>query len=125
MAAMLGASARALAVLGGAPRALSYGRYFLYGDLWLLVRTSRIKKPFWGLRYGCVERFLDQPFALVLLTGAQQGWVLGKGEVLDHVANRRWPMSRDLEFKITAPACDAGRFETVDQLRSRLEALPA
>jgi hypothetical protein len=117
LAAMLGAAPRGLANIGGSLKSLSYGNYFIYDGLWLIVRTSRIPRPFWGLGRGCVERFARERFGLVLLVAPQQGWLLSKDQVLERAKGRRWPISKKLEYKIAGPPSEADRFESVDELR--------
>jgi hypothetical protein len=117
LAAMLGAAPRVLANIGGSLKSLSYGNYFVYNSLWLVVRISRIPRPFWGLGYGCVERFADERFGLVLLVAPQRGWLLSKEQVLKRTRARRWPISKKLEYKIAGPPPEADLFESVDELR--------
>ena len=122
MAALLGARPRALVELDGLLRALRPGNYFQWGDLWLLVRFSRLARPFWGVDSRKLHLFRDHPYALVLLVSPQRGWLLEKNEVERRILQGRWSLARDHEYKITGPLADARRFDTVDQLRSLLGA---
>ena len=121
MAALLAAVPRSLRLHDGVPRALRHGNYFLLGELWLLVRTSRLARPFWGLRRRVVLDFLDAPFALVLLTAPLAGWALDREQVLAHMAQGRWSLARDQEYKITPPLPEACRFQGLKALRRRLD----
>jgi hypothetical protein len=123
MAALLGAPVRSLAMRDGTPWALKYGNYFTWRGMWLIVRTSRIARPFWGVRADSLERFWEERFAVVLLTSAQRGWAFGDQEVKELVARRRWPLGRDHEFKVTGPLPEANGFASVDELRGLLRAM--
>lgn len=122
MAALLGAGARSLVQHPDGLKSLRYGTAFQYGSTLLLARTSRIAKPFWGLRYGVVHAFETLDWALALLTSAQQGWLFSKEDVREAIQARRWHLAKDLEFKISGPLPEEKRFESVDRLREMLEA---
>ncbi|MFW5733991.1 MAG: hypothetical protein ACOCWR_02925 [Oceanidesulfovibrio sp.] len=118
---------RALYTGRGRLERLAPGSALLYrGRLWCLVRTSRLRVPFWGVKQRALSTLADEPYALLLLDGPGRGWCLPRVEVEAMLRRKAWPVSKAGEYKIK-PANIAGafRFETTAALTSRLDVFVA
>jgi len=81
--------------------------YFVLGkDQFLIIKISRIKRPFWGLGKKFVELFNSLTkesgnYFLVALVSNESGWVLSKNEILSSISNESLSYSeRTQEYKI-------------------------
>ncbi len=108
-------------MLSGGLQRLRYGSYFQYGECWLIVRTSCIDPPFWGLRAESVRFFSEASWALLLLTGPGQGWALTREQAQGCMEQKAWPLGRDGEFKIKGAPAVGERFAHPDRLRELLQ----
>ncbi|TVM19768.1 hypothetical protein DPQ33_00585 [Oceanidesulfovibrio indonesiensis] len=106
---------------------LAPGSALLYrGRLWCLVRTSRLRVPFWGVKQRSLDTFDGEPYALLLLDGPGRGWCLPRVEVEALLRRNAWPKSQTGEYKIKpANIPDAVRFESTPELLRRLDAFVA
>ncbi|MEW6660241.1 MAG: hypothetical protein AB1424_16465 [Thermodesulfobacteriota bacterium] len=60
--------------------------------IFLIVKISRDKKPFWGVDADYLDRLNDWEgyFFLVLLISSNEGWVYGKNEINNNIYNGLW-----------------------------------
>lgn len=86
--------------------------YFLFNGKFIIVKISRIKKPFWGVGKDFIDLLnsLDD-YYLVLLISPREGWVFAKSEVNAHIKNGRWNLREaDNNYKIHYPLPDSNSF---------------
>ena len=82
--------------------------YFLHPNGFLVVKISRIKKPFWDLTKGIVD-FLNVhlSYHVILLKSASQGWAFSKHEVAAYTSSKEWNLdSTGKQYKIHMPLPD-------------------
>jgi hypothetical protein len=67
--------------------------YFFLKSCFLIVKISRIPKPFWGLGKEFIDfaNQLDNYF-VVLLVSPREGWVFSKSEVNANIRSERWKL---------------------------------
>jgi len=97
--------------------------YFRFGNLFLVVKISRSKKPFWGVGKEFIDLLnnLDN-FALVLLCSPTEGWVFDKQEVNAHIRSQRWRLREaDGNYKINPPLPDRSSFFSPEHFIKRFE----
>jgi hypothetical protein len=88
--------------------------YFILTGNFLIIKISRSKKPFWGVGKDYIE-FLNMlnNYYLVLLTGANEGWVFNKSEINYFLSSKRWNLrEEDNNYKINPPLPDKNSFIT-------------
>lgn len=86
------------------------------GICWVALRTSAIPRPFWGLHQRTVARFARTGcWAVVLLHGTEQGWLLPGPVAADAIGAGKWSLAKDGEYKITPPLPEAWRFASATQ----------
>ena len=88
--------------------------YFILKGNFLIIKISRSKKPFWGVGKDYIN-FLNMlnNYYLVLLTGANEGWVFNKSEINYFVSTKRWNLrEEDNNYKINLPLPDKNSFIT-------------
>jgi hypothetical protein len=77
--------------------------YFVFKGHILVIKISRIKKPFYGVGKEFIDFFntgkLD--YFLVLLTSNHSGWIYSKNEVNGKIKNNEWRLRpQDNNYKI-------------------------
>lgn len=86
--------------------------YFLFNGKFMIVKISRIKKPFWGVGKNYIDLLnsLDD-YYLVLLISPREGWVFTKSEVNAQIKSGRWHLREaDNNYKIHYPLPDSNSF---------------
>lgn len=86
--------------------------YFRHASGLLVIKISRSKKPFWGLRKHIIDGLNEHfPYHVILLTSASRGWVFTKSEVIENTTSRAWNLeSKGEEYKINSPLPDLNGF---------------
>ena len=86
--------------------------YFMHSSGFLVIKLSRIKKPFWGLTREIMET-LNRHFSynLILLVSASQGWIFSKTEIIHNLESKHWSLdSKGEQYKIHPPLPDSNIF---------------
>jgi len=76
--------------------------YFKLDRNFLIVKISRINKPFFGVGKPYIEllNLIDNYF-LVLLVSEREGWIYSKAELNSNITNKIWRLSnKDDNYKI-------------------------
>ena len=88
--------------------------YFSFNGKFMIVKISRIKKPFWGVRKELVDLFnsfnSQDEYYLVFLVSPRVGWVFTKSEVNAHIRSKRWKLAKDNNYKIHVPLPESNSF---------------
>ncbi|WP_460031516.1 hypothetical protein [Megalodesulfovibrio paquesii] len=123
--AQLGVQPRSLFAHGDRLERLTRSHHGLWdGRCWIALRTSAIRRPFWGLRRRVVSCFAASDcWAVLLLDGPDSGWLLPGALAEGLILTRRWHLARDDEYKILPPLPGSCRFEGLAAARRLLGAL--
>ena len=117
VASGLGLTPRRVYTGQGASISLRAGKYFTLDDMWVILRLSRSKRPFFGFRLATLDTFAREGrFALVLLTSKATGYALSASQVVRQITEGRWRLARDLEYKIDLPLPLECAFTDIDRL---------
>jgi hypothetical protein len=95
--------------------------YFFLASQFLIVKISRIKKPFWGVGKEFIDFLNGQDnYYLVLLTRSNDGWVFSKAEVNMNIRNSKWKVGEDGDYKINTPLSDLNKFAGPKTFRRKI-----
>ena len=96
------------------------GNYFQFGEQIMVVKISRIEKPFWGVRKLFVDLLNNfDDYFLVLLTPKGSGWVFRKPQINGFVGNGTWKEGANGDYKINWPLPDRYHFRSPDDFLKR------
>ena len=86
--------------------------YFRHQSGFLVIKLSRSKKPFWGLRKHIIDALnTNFSYHVIFLNSASRGWAFSKQEVIDNTTSRAWNLeSMGEEYKINSPLPDRNGF---------------
>jgi hypothetical protein len=86
--------------------------YFVFNKKAMIVKISRIEKPFWGVGKKYIDIFNSQDdYYLVLLVSSREGWVFTKSEVNSRIINEQWKLEgKKTDYKIHFPLPDRNSF---------------
>lgn len=97
--------------------------YFILRGRFLIVKISRIERPFWGLGKDFVD-FVNKlnNYYVVLLTSPREGWVFSKADVNANIRGDRWRLrDKDNNYKIHPPLPDRNAFAGKTRFYEKLE----
>ena len=86
--------------------------YFRWNGMFVVVKISRSKKPFWGVGKEILDLLnLLEDYRLVLLASPKEGWAFSKAEVEANISSLRWKLREaDGNYKINPPLPDRNGF---------------
>ncbi len=98
------------------------GNYFRHPGGFLIVKISRVDRPFWGLGKQYVDFLNDalDNYYLVLLDSASSGYVFSKDEINSQIKRGNWRLSKT-DYKINMPLPTRNAFRTTEQFSSRID----
>lgn len=89
--------------------------YFILRNKFLMVKISRIEKPFWGIGKDFIDFLDNSDYFLVLLVSNREGWLFSKTEVNSNIKNKKWNLREaDNNYKIHTPLPDRNSFYSPD-----------
>ncbi len=74
--------------------------YFLLEQKFLIVKISRVCRPFWGVRKVILDKLRKVDYFLVLLKSDREGWLFSKKEVKENIEGDQWRLQKDGDYKI-------------------------
>ena len=98
--------------------------YFRRNDRILIVKISRLMKPFWGVQKKVIDEVSDSNYMVVLLTSSKDGWLFFEEEVRQNIAEDRWRLASDDNYKINTPLPDQNAFCSIEQFLQKIEYQP-
>ena len=98
--------------------------YFRHNKGFMIIKISRIEKPFWGVGKEYIDFLndLDISYFLVLLDSEKSGYVFDKREINRMIKRREWGLAKDDNYKINSPLPNKYLFLNVDQFISKIGA---
>lgn len=97
--------------------------YFVLNKIPLIVKISRLDKPFWGVGGNYIDFFNSryQEYLLVLLISKCSGWFFRKKEINNFITTERWRLRiTDNNYKIILPLPDNNRFYSESMFLSKI-----
>jgi len=101
----------------------AHANYFILDKLGIIIKISRIPKPFWGVGKKYIELFNSKfdDFVLVLLDSETSGWYFRKNSINNFINQQKWRLSEtDHHYKIVLPLPDENRFQSINDFSSKL-----
>ena len=96
--------------------------YFLLGNKFLMVKISRLEKPFWGIGKKFIDFLNNTDYFLVLLVSNREGWVFSKAEVNSNINNKKWNLREaDNNYKIHSPLPDRNSFYSPEKFLEKIK----
>lgn len=96
------------------------GNYFIFRDKLMIVKISRLEKPFWGVGHRYIfENDFSGDYYLVLLTPKGAGWSFRKSQVENLIGNGTWKQGNNGDYKINCPLPDKYHFFSSDDFLKR------
>lgn len=97
--------------------------YFRWNGMFIIVKISRSRKPFWGVTKSILDLLDTLPdYRLVLLTSKNQGWAFSKVEIRANIASGRWNLREaDGNYKINPPLPDTNSFFSAQHFIKKFE----
>ncbi len=95
--------------------------YFRFLKNLMIVKISRLEKPFWGVGKPYIDLFNEHcnDYYLVLLAGDGSGWVFRKAQVNSMVENGTWKEAKDNNYKMNTPLPDSYHFHSANDFLNR------
>lgn len=87
--------------------------YYKHSQGFMIIKISRIEKPFWGVGKFYIDFLNDLKisFFLVLLDSEKSGYVFNEKEVNRFIDRKEWRLASDDNYKISVPLPDRYYFK--------------
>lgn len=93
------------------------GNIMRCGECFVLVKLSRLNKPFWGLNGALIDLLINNSFKFfcIFLINEQEGWIFPAKEFRYMLMSSKWKKNEKKQYIVNSPLPDKWSFSNISK----------